>query len=321
MGMKLQQLQAFCAVAEAGFSVSAAAKALGISQPAVSKQIRLLEDGLDLSLLIRSNNRIVGLSSAGEAVFAAARRTLWEAENLERVRQEFSDRDSGRLVIATTHIYARFVLRPVIKDFMRSHPDVQLVLRQGTASTIGQWLIAGEADLAVSSNSDPPHEELVFLPCAPLSRSVFAPARHPILQEKRLTLQALARHPFIIMDPGLEGGRSVLSAFEDAGLKPNIVLSALDSDVVKSYVDVGLGIAVLLTVAFEPRHDRHLRTMDASRLFAPTTPAVLLRRGKYLRGYMHDFIAHLAPQWDRPAIAVAMRSAGTAANPSRQASR
>ncbi len=310
--MNLQQLQAFCAVAKAGFSVSAAAKSLGISQPAVSKQIRLLETHLDLELLIRHNNRIIGLSSAGQAVFAAARRTLWEAENLQRVKEEFTQQGGGRLVIATTHIYARHVLRPVIKDFMRRHPDVRLVLRQGSAATISQWLISGEADIGVSSNSDEAQDEIAFLPCAALYRSVFAPVKHPVLREKTLTLKTLVKYPFIIMDVNLEGGRAVLGAFDRAGLKPNVVLSALDTEVVKSYVELGLGIAVLLSIAYESSHDRGLGVIDVSKLFPPTVPAVLLRRGGYLRGYMHDFIERLAPQWDRKSIDAAMRSGGPA---------
>ncbi|HEY4142934.1 MAG TPA: LysR substrate-binding domain-containing protein [Pseudolabrys sp.] len=309
--MNLQQLQAFCAVSDAGFSVSAAAKSLGISQPAVSKQIRLLETHLDLELLIRHNNRIIGLSAAGQAVFAAARRTLWEAENLQRVREEFTQQGGGRLVIATTHIYARHVLRPVIQDFMHCHPDVRLVLRQGSAAMISQWLISGEADIGVSSNSDEVHDEVAFLPCAALYRSVFAPAKHPVLREKNLTLKALAKYPFIIMDTSLEGGRAVLGAFDRAGLKPNVVLSALDTEVVKSYVELGLGIAVLLSIAYERNHDRGLGVVDVAKLFPPTVPAVLLRRGGYLRGYMHDFIERLAPQWDRASVDAAIRSGVT----------
>lgn len=306
--MNLQQLQAFCAVADAGFSVSAAARSLGISQPAVSKQIRLLETHLDLELLIRHNNRIIGLTSAGHAVFAAARRTLWEAENLQRVKEEFTQQGGGRLVIATTHIYARHILRPVIQDFMHRHPDVRLVLKQGSAAMIAQWLISGEADIGVSSNSDEAQDEIAFLPCNALYRSVFALAKHPVLREKNPTLKTLAKYPFIIMDASLEGGRAVLGAFDRAGLKPNVVLSALDTEVVKSYVELGLGIAVLLSIAYDRNHDRKLGVVDASKLFPPTVPAVLLRRGGYLRGYMHDFIERLAPQWNRAAIDLAMRS-------------
>jgi LysR family cys regulon transcriptional activator len=310
MTVKLQQLQSFCALADAGFSVSRAARSLGTSQPAVSKQIRNLESDLQLELLIRANNRIVGLTSAGQAIFEAARRTLWEADNLQRVTEEFCERGAGGLVIATTHMYARYVLRPVIKDFMRDHPEVRLVLRQGIPAAIAEWVASGDADVGISGKSDEPHDELAFFPCAELSRSVFAPVRHPVLREKKVTLRALAQYPLITLDPSLEGGSVVLGAFERAGVKVNVVLSAIDADVVKSYAELGLGIAVLPSVAYEPGRDRRLGIVDAAHLFAPTSPTIVLRRSRYLRSYMHEFIRRLAPQWDREAIAAAMRSSG-----------
>jgi LysR family cys regulon transcriptional activator len=308
MTMKLQQLRYLCGIAREGFSMSRAASALGTSQPAISKQISLLESELGVDLLIRKSNRILGLTAAGEAIIAAARRTLWEAENLERITAEFTKKGSGRLVIATTHMYARYVLRPVIKDFMGRHADVQLVLRQGMPAMIAQWVASGAADIGFSGRSFEPHEELLFLPRGDLQRSVFAARRHPILREKKVTLHALARHPIITLDLAMEGGRKVMDGFAAAGITPNIVLSAIDADVVKSYVELGLGIAILLSVAYEPERDRDLGVIEAAHLFAPTTPQIVLRHGKYLPSYMHEFITRLAPQWNRRAIEQAMRS-------------
>lgn len=305
--MKLQHLRYLCAVAQEGFSVSRAATALGTSQPAISKQIRLLEADLGADLLIRRGNRIVGLTAVGEAMIDAARRTLWEAQNLERITEELTKKGSGRLVIATTHMYARYVLRPVIKDFIRNYPDVHLVLRQGIPSMIAEWVAAGEADMGIAGKSLDVHEELLFLAGEALHRSVIVPKRHPLLREKRLSLRSIAQYPIVTLDQSLEGGRTVVSAFQAAGIKPNIVLSALDADVVKSYVELGLGVAILLLVAYEPERDRDLRAIDAAYLFQPTIFHIVLRQGKYLPSYMYDFIERLTPKWDRRAVDKAMR--------------
>lgn len=308
--MTLQQLRYLCSIVREGFSVSRAAVALGTSQPAVSKQIRLLETELGSDLLIRKSNRILGLTAAGDAIIEAAQRTLWEADNLRRITTEFTNKGAGRLVIATTHMYARYVLRPIIKNFIERHRDVQLVLRQGVPSVIARWIAAGEADIGISGIAPDIHEELVFLPLAELDRSVFAPKGHSLLGEKRLTLKSIARYPIITLDQSMEGGRRVIDAFIAAEIKPNIVLSAIDADVVKSYVELGLGIAILLSVAYEPERDRDLRVINAAKLFHGTTPEIILRRGKHLPGYMHDLIASLAPHWDRRAIEATIRARG-----------
>lgn len=306
--MTLQQLRCLCSIVREGFSVSRAASVLGTSQPAVSKQIRLFETELGCDLLIRKSNRILGLTSAGDAIIEAAQRTLWEADNLQRITAEFTKKGAGRLVIATTHMYARYVLRPIIKEFIERHPDVQLVLRQGIPSMIARWIAAGEADIGISGMAPDVHENLVFLPFGEFDRSVFAPEGHPLLKDKRVTLKSLARFPIITLDQSMEGGRRVIDAFRAADIKPNIVLSAIDADVVKSYVELGLGIAILLSVAYEPERDRDLRVINAARLFQGTTPHIVLRHGKYLPGYMVDLIGRLAPHWDRRAVETAIRS-------------
>jgi LysR family transcriptional regulator, cys regulon transcriptional activator len=305
--MKLQHLRYFCAVVQEGFSISRAATVLDTSQPAVSKQVRLLETELGADLLVRRGNRITGLTAVGEAVIDAARRTVWEAQNLERITDEFTQSGSGRLVIATTHMYARYVLRPVIKDFIHSHPHAQLVLRQTVPSMIAQWVASGEADMGIVGKPNKPHEELLFLPGETLERSVIVPKRHPLLKEPRINLKAIAQYPIVTLDKSLEGGMAVMNAFQAARLAPNVVLSAIDADVVKSYVELGLGVAVLLSVAFEPERDRELRAIPVTGLFPPTIFHVVLRRGKYVPSYMYDFIERLAAKWTRPAVDSAMR--------------
>ncbi len=309
--MTLQQLRYLCGVAHESFSMSRAAQALGTSQPAISKQLRMLERELGVDLLIRRGNRILGLTAPGEAIIEAAQRIVWEAENLVRTTAEFTQEGGGRLVVVTTHMYARYVLRPVIETFMHAHPQVRLTLRQGAPPTIAEWVAAGEADLGVSGRSDTPHDALVFLPCDTLDRGLFTPKTHPLLREKTITLRKIARYPLITLDTGTEGGRTVLQAFTQAGLAPNIVLTAIDADVVKAYVEMGLGVAVLLSVAYEPERDRGLRLIGTGRLFESTVPQVILRRGKYLSGAMYDFIGRMAPKWTWQAVDAALRGTAT----------
>jgi LysR family transcriptional regulator, cys regulon transcriptional activator len=308
--MKLQQLRYLCAVVQESFSMSRAAQALGTSQPAISKQLQLLERELGVDLLIRRGNRILGLTAPGEAIIASAQRIVWESDNLARTTAEFRQTGGGRLVIATTHMYARYVLPPVIDAFMHAHPQVRLTLRQGVPSIIAHWVEAGEADVGISGLSEERHEEMIFLPCATLDRSLFTPAHHPLARQKPLTLRKIAQYPLITLDAGTEGGRTVLQSFERAGLMPNVVLTAIDADVVKAYVEMGLGVAVLLSVAYERKRDRSLSAVNAGRLFEPTVPQIALRRGKYLSAAMYDFIARVAGRWDRAAVDGALR--GTA---------
>jgi len=300
--MKLQQLRYLCAVVQDGFSLSRAAITLGTSQPAISKQLQVLERELGVDLLIRRGNRILGLTAPGEAIIESARRTLREAENLQRITSEFTQESGGRLVIATTHTYARYVLGPVIKAFIATHPQVQLVLRQGTPSMVAEWIAAGGADLGISGRPEEMHDSLIFLACKALQRSLFTPKAHPLLGEAKLSVKKIAQYPIITLDSSTEGGRAVMHAFDKAGCTPNIVLSAIDADVVKAYVAMGLGVAVLLSVSYQPDRDHDLGVMDSGRLFLPTIPHILLRDGQHLSRALYDFIGTFAPQWTRAAI-------------------
>jgi LysR family cys regulon transcriptional activator len=305
--MTLQQLRYLCGIADKDFNISHAAKALHTSQPGISKQVQMLESELGVDILIRSGNRVVGLTQAGETILHIARRMLWDAENLRRVGEEFTKKGSGRLVLGTTHIYARYLMRPVIRDFMREHPDVSLVLRQGNPAQIAQWVEHGEADLGIFGAPSEGHPELVFLQGAELQRCIITLPDHPLLRKRSLTLEALAEYPIITLDSSFPGGLAVIRTFEEAGIRPNIVLSATDADVIKSYVELDLGIAILPSIAYEPERDINLRSRDVSRIFAPIATHVALRQGKYLPCYMKNFIGMLFPQWDEKSIERIMR--------------
>jgi LysR family cys regulon transcriptional activator len=304
--MNLQQLRYVCGVVDAKFSVSRAAEALHTSQPGISKQIQMLERELGVDVLVRQGNRILGLTAPGEEIHAVARRMLWDARNLKQIGDEYSGTGKGRLVIATTHVHARYLLRPFIKEIAHKYADVRLELRQGDPGRIDKLVLSGEADLGFGAPSFAQHENLAFLPCGKLERSVFTPAGHPLLEEKVLTAEAIARYPILMLETSFAGGRTVVDAFAAAGIKPNIVMTATDADVIKAYVDIGQGIAILPSIAYEPERDPNLRTIEAGHIFPPSTINIVVQKGKYLRNYMHDFIAMINPDWDRCAAEAAV---------------
>lgn len=293
--MKLQQLRYVWEVHRRGNHISAAADALHTSQPGISKQIQLLEAELGFAIFQRRRNRIVGVTEPGREVLSIAQRMLADADNLKSVREDYAARDDGRLILATTHTQARYVLPHVIERFVRRWPKVRLGLRQGNPTQICDLVEAGEADIAIGTETTREFADLVTLACFDLSRSVIAKAGHPILRAKRLTLAEIAKYPIITYDPSFSGRWKVMNAFERAGISTNVVFGAMDADVSKTYVELGLGIAILTTIAFDPVHDIHLRARDASHLFEASTTFVTLRPNTYLRKYMLDFIGMLAP--------------------------
>lgn len=306
--MTLRQLHFLAEVVAQGFNITAAAAALHTSQPGVSKQLIQLELELGTQLLLRRGNRIVGLTEPGKQVARVAQRMLLDAESVRHAAAGPAGENAGRLVVGTTHAQARYILPAVIQRFKQRYPDVQLVIRQENESRVPELVSAGEFDIGVSAEPPVPHDELLILPCHQLPRSVITPPRHPLLREKRLTLEKIARYPIITLDASFAGGRKVLQAFEARGLSVNVAMSAIDADVIKSYVELGLGVAILPGIAFMPARDRGLRALDASHLFDPTVVCVQIRRNRYVHGYMFDFIQILAPQWARSAIDGALRS-------------
>jgi len=293
--MKLQQLRYLWEVHRHGNHISAAAEALHTSQPGISKQIQLIETELGFEVFQRKRNRIVGVTEPGREVLAIAQRMLADAESLRSVHDDCAAREGGRLILATTHTQARYVLPRVIEQFVKRWPTVQLGLRQGNPTQICELVEAGEADIAVGTETTREFPNLVMLPCFDLSRSVIAKVGHPLLKAKRLTLAEIAKYPIITYDPSFSGRWKVMSAFEQAGIATNVIFGAMDADVSKTYVELGLGIAILTTIAFDKAHDINLRARDASHLFEPSTTFVTLRPNSYLRRYALDFIQLVAP--------------------------
>jgi LysR family transcriptional regulator, cys regulon transcriptional activator len=244
------------------------AQVLHTSQPGVSRQIRELEEELGVDIFVRAGKRLTGLTPPGESVLPIVERLLLDAENLKRVGQDFSAHDTGRLSIAATHSQARYALPAVVRDFRRLYPKVSLVLHQGSPKQVAEMLLSGEADIGVATEALAQYEQLVALPSYRWTHSLIVPPGHDLLQGPQpVTLQQLARHPVITYDAGYTGRSHIDEAFAAAGLKPEVVLSAVDADVIKTYVELGMGVGIVASIAFDPTRDRELRAIDARHLF------------------------------------------------------
>ena len=304
--MKLQQLRYLCEVANQGLNLSKAAEALHTSQPGISKQIRLLENELEIDIFVRNGKRVVKITPPGQAILEIAERMLRDAKNLKQVGQEFANEATGSLTIATTHTQARYALPAAIKHFTARYPKVKLILRQGNPTQIAELVTSGEADIAIATEAIELFHELVMLPCYQWNRCIIVPPRHPLLKLEKLTLEAIAQYPIITYDFAFTGRSKINQAFDAKGLVPNVVLTAIDADVIKTYVELGLGIGILAQMAFEPKRDKHLRSIDASHLFEPSTTRIGISRNSYLRGYVFDFIEIFAPHLNPAVVKTAM---------------
>lgn len=306
--MKLQQLRYVVEVARCGLNVSDAAEALFTSQPGVSKQIKLLEEELGVEIFQRSGKRFAAMTEAGQAVLAICQKMLQEADNLKKVGSEFAGGNSGSLVVATTHTQARYTLPTVVRDFVAQHPKVKLIMHQANPVQIAEWVNSGEADIGIATEALGQHPELISLPVRQWSHCVIVPEGHAITRMSSITLQELARWPLITYDSGFTGRSRINRAFERQGLTPNVVLTALDADVIKTYVSLGLGLGIITDMAFDPVRDAGLVALPAGHLFERNTTRLAVRRGAYLRQYDYDFITLLAPHLSKTLIDTALQA-------------
>lgn len=305
--MKLQQLRYLTEVVRRGLNISEAADALHTSQPGVSKQIRALEDELGVQVFARHGKRLVSVTEPGKAVVAIAERILSEAQNLRRAGEEFANDQLGTLTIAATHTQARYALPKAVAAFKRRYPKVKLVIHQGNPTQICEQVLTGEADLCVATEAIAEYPDLVSMPVYQWNRCVVVPPKHPLLKAVPLTLEKLAEYPIVTYDFAFANRSLVEKAFEIRGLQPNVVLTALDSDVIKTYVELGLGIGILAKMAFDPKRDANLRSIDASHLFESSTTRLGIKRNAYLRRYAYEFIEAFAPHLPRDIVERAVR--------------
>ena len=308
--MKLQQLRYIVEIQRQGLNVSEAAESLFTSQPGISKQVKLLEEELGIAIFERSGKRFTAVTEPGRVVLAIAEKILREAENLKRASAEFATGDSGRLVLAATHTQARYALPIVVRDFVAQHPTVRLEMHQGSPTQIAEWVLAGEADIGLATEALDQYAQLITLPVRQWSHCVIAPEDHPILKSAPLSLAELAKWPLITYDTAFTGRSRINRAFERIGVSPNVALTALDADVIKTYVSLGLGLGIISALAFDAQRDAGLVAVDAAHLFESNTTRLALRRGTYLRRHDFDLISLFAPHLSRRVVEKAMQGGG-----------
>jgi LysR family cys regulon transcriptional activator len=312
--MNLRQLRALAEVANQGLRISAAADALHTSQPGVSRQIRELEEELGVDIFIRKSNRLVGITEPGEALIQLAQRILRDADSMRSIATDYSSKDTGHLTIATTHTHACYTLPHFIQRFSAAYPRVGLKLKEGTPVQCCEAVSLAEADIAIATETAERFDSLVTLPAYKLSRCLVTPIGHPLLRGKTLTLARIAKYPIITYDNSFSSRRIIDRAFAKERLKLNIVLSAIDADVSKKYVALGLGVALLPTIAYDAAADKELRARSVDHLFERGQINVCVRKDSYLREYVYAFITLFAPHLTRRVVSRSLYAADGAVN-------
>ena len=306
--MNFQQLRSVRETVRCGFNLTEVANVLHTSQPGVSRQIRELEDELGIELFVRAGKRLTGLTEPGGHVLPIIERILQDSHNLRQASQEYVAQQSGTLSIAATHSQARYALPTAVQEFRLQFPDVKLNLHQGSPRQVAEMLLSGEADIGVATEALAGYERLVTLPCYRWSHSVVVPPGHPLLDMPGpVTLQALAEYPVITYETGYTGRAHIDEAFARAGLAPDIVLTAMDADVIKTYAELGMGVGVIASIAFDAERDRHLCAIDVRHLFEVNLTRLALRRGAWLRGYAYAFIESFVPTLTADTVRQALR--------------
>lgn len=300
--MNLQQLRIVRETVRQDFNLTTVAEALFTSQPGVSRHIKELEDELGVEIFVRRGKRLTGLTEPGKELIAVVERMILDSQNLKRIARQFSSGDQGSLAVSATHTQARYVLPGVIREFRREYPRVRLVLHQGGPREIVDTLMAGEADLAVATEMLDTIPEFVTFAAYEWHHAVIVPEAHPLASRRTLTLADIAEFPIVTYDQGFTGRIRVDEAFAAAGLEPDIVLTAIDADVIKAYVDLGLGVGIAAAMAFDPRRDAGLAALPADHLFPGNVARIGVRSGTYLRDYAYRFMEILAPHLKVDAI-------------------
>jgi LysR family transcriptional regulator, cys regulon transcriptional activator len=293
--MNFQQLRIIRETARCNFNLTEVANALLTSQSGVSKHVKDFEDELGVELFVRRGKRLLGLTDAGKEAIEIVERMLIDAQNLSEIGNRLSAGNEGTLRIVTTHTQARYTLPPIIARFKQAFPDVRLSLNQASPRDIAPILLEGETDIGIATDSMDHVAGLATFPYYTWEHAIVVPAGHPLESRTKLTLENIAEFPIITYDEGLTGRTRIDDAFARAGVVPDIAISALDADVIKSYVELGLGVGIMAAIAFEPDRDTRLRKLDASTLFDTSTSSLGVRRGRYLRGYVYRFIELCSP--------------------------
>ena len=300
--MKLQQLRFLTAIVQSELNITAAAAKMATTQPAISKQLKLLEDELGFNIFSRSGRTLTGVTQPGSRVVTCALRMLREAQNIKDISEEFRYADIGTMSIGTTHTQARYVLPPVIQKFRQRYPKVQFHLHQGTSEQISEMGKLDRIDFAIATGSQELFGRLILLPCYRWHRRIVVPKGHYLAGVEKPSLSQLAGFPIITYVFSFSGPSSLHDAFAKEGLRADIALTARDSDIIKTYVRLGLGVGILAGLSVSPVDDADLVSIDASHLFPAHTTWIGFTRGGLLRSYMYDFLLLFAPHLTRRVV-------------------
>jgi LysR family cys regulon transcriptional activator len=294
--MNFQQLRYVREAVRRNLNLTEVANVLFASQSGVSKQIKDLEDELGVDIFVRRGKRLTGLTEPGKAVHRLIERMLLDAENLRRVARQYADEDTGHLVVATTHTQARYALPPVIRQFKEAFPKVHLALRQGSPRQIGQMLVDGEADIAIATEGLDSYADILTFPCYTWHHVIVVPKDHPLATRTNVTLEEVADFPIITYERDITGRSHIDEAFEKTGQLPDVVLTAIDADVIKTYVELGMGVGIVAAMAYDSKRDTGLVALDSQHLFEASTTRVGVRKGAILRAYAYRLIEMFAPE-------------------------
>ncbi len=306
--MKLRQLQYVTEVIKNGMNVTAAADKLFTSQPGVSSQIKRLEEELGVTIFDRSGKHINGLTPEGELLAARFELILDEVDNVKRIADDFSHPDSGLLSIATTHTQARYVLPPVITEFRKRYPNVQLQINQGTPEQIASLTDTGKADIGIATEALELFDNLILLPCYRWNRCLIVPKGHALTKLGELSLQSISEHPVITYTFGVADRSVINRAFKKLELDLNVVLMAADAEVIKTYVRNGMGVGICARMAYDKAQDQDLAVIDAGNLFDSSVTSLAIRKNAVLREYVYEFIQLFASHLKREVVDQAMRA-------------
>ncbi|MEW7851405.1 CysB family HTH-type transcriptional regulator [Massilia aurea] len=305
--MNLHQLRFVREAVRQNYNLTDAAKSLFTSQPGVSKAIIELEEELGVDIFTRHGKRIRGLTEPGRLVLESVELIMQEIESLKRIGKEYAAHDSGSFTIATTHTQARYMLPKVVQAFMLKYPKVRLSLLQGNPKQIADMVKSDQADLAIATEAITTIDGLVTLPAYQWEHVVVAPPDHPLFKSRAISLEEIASYPIITYDAAFAGRSKIDHAFGLRSLKPDVLLEAIDADVIKTYVELGMGIGIIAGMAYDAERDRGLRALPVGHLFGMNTSRVAIKQGAYLRSYVYTFIELLAPTLNRKMVESAMR--------------
>ncbi len=307
--MKLQQLRYIVEVANHDLNVSVTAQALFTSQPGISKQIRLLEDELGVEIFVRSGKHLTQVTQVGQQIIDMASKVLRYTGTIKQIAHECSNESAGELTIATTHTQARYALPAVIRCFRQSYPEVILHMKQGTPAQIAEMAASGAADFAIATEGMEHFKDIIMMPCYEWNRALVVPREHPLASKAEvpgsITLKDIAEHPIVTYVFGFTGRSRLDDAFSAADLTPNVVFTATDTDVIKTYVRLGLGVGIIASMAYNEAQDSDLVRIDAGHLFESSITHIGFRRGTFLRRYMLDLIQSFAPHLEPRMVAQA----------------